>query len=276
LNIKQANGLLNKIESIINDETQRPFNGDFRVGIDLGTADIVVIVVDMAGNPLAAFLEWAEVVRDGIVLDYWGAVQIVKKLVSQAEDKLQISITKAVTSYPPGTDPQISINVLQAAEIETEYIIDEPSSVCRLLQIDDGAVVDIGGGTTGISIVKSGEIVYSADEPTGGHHITLTIAGNRKINFGKAEEMKKNGQAKELIPIIQPVFEKMADIVKEFCKEYKPRKLYLTGGTFCMPGIEQVFKETLEHIEIILPYNPLYLTPLSIAACSIQSGEQNG
>jgi len=276
LEIEKVNGLLKKVENILNDESSRPYNGDFRVGIDLGTADIVVIVVDMAGNPLAAFLEWSEVVRDGIVLDYWGAIQIVKKLISKAEQKLQISITKAVTSYPPGTDPQTSINVLQAAGIEMEYIIDEPSSVSRLLQIDEGAVVDIGGGTTGISIVKGGEIVYSADEPTGGRHITLCIAGNRKVAFEQAEEIKKNGQAKELFPIVQPVFEKMAYIVKEFCKEHQPRKLYLSGGTFCMPGIEQVFKENFKHIEIILLYNPLYLTPLSIAACSIQCGEQNG
>ena len=87
--------------------------------------------------------------------------------------------------------------------------------------------------------------------------------------------MKKNGQAEQLFPIVQPVFEKMADIVKTFCEKYQPQKLYLSGGTFCMPGIEKVFQDSLTDIEIIRPYNPLYLTPLSIAAYNIHSGETN-
>ncbi len=37
-----------------------------------------------------------------------------------------------------------------------------------LLQLDNAGVVDIGGGTTGIAIVKKGKVTYSADEATGG------------------------------------------------------------------------------------------------------------
>ena len=154
MEIIKVNALLKEVENIVNNETPQPYQGDFHVGIDLGTADIVVIVLDKNGNPLAAFLEWAEVVRDGIVLDYWGATQIVKKLVAKAEKKLHITISKAVTSYPPGTDPQTSKNVLQAAGLKVEDIIDEPSSVSSYMKMDEGAAVDIGGGTTGISIVK--------------------------------------------------------------------------------------------------------------------------
>lgn len=50
-----------------------------------------------------------------------------------------------------------------------------------LLALDNAGVVDIGGGTTGIAIVKQGKVTYSADEATGGHHISLTLAGNRRI-----------------------------------------------------------------------------------------------
>ena len=66
------NGYLKEIEGIVNNDLAVSTPRVFRTGIDLGTADIVLIVTDETGRPLAAFLEWAEVVRDGVVLDYWG------------------------------------------------------------------------------------------------------------------------------------------------------------------------------------------------------------
>ena len=113
-NVEKINQLLKQIEEIVNDETPQEAPTEWRAGVDLGTADIVVLVCNGQGQPVAAFLEWAEVVRDGIVLDYWGAAQIVKKLLAKAEQKLNIKIDRAVTSYPPGTDPRISKNVIEA------------------------------------------------------------------------------------------------------------------------------------------------------------------
>ncbi|MBA1847978.1 ethanolamine utilization protein EutJ, partial [Escherichia coli] len=89
----------------------------------------------------------------------------------------------AATSFPPGTDPRISINVLESAGLEVSHVLDEPTAVADLLQLDNAGVVDIGGGTTGIAIVKKGKVTYSADEATGGHHISLTLAGNRRISL---------------------------------------------------------------------------------------------
>ena len=56
----------------------------------------------------------------------------------------------------------------------------------------NGAVVDIGGGTTGISILKDGEVVYIADEPTGGTHFSLVIAGAYGKPFQEAEVFKRD------------------------------------------------------------------------------------
>lgn len=53
-----------------------------------------------------------------------------------------------------GTDPRISINVLESAGLEVSHVLDEPTAVADLLQLDNAGVVDIGGGTTGIAIVK--------------------------------------------------------------------------------------------------------------------------
>lgn len=257
---------LKHIETILNDEQAITPPQLWHVGIDLGTADIVVMVTDEQGRPVSAFMEWAEVVRDGVVLDYWGATQIVTDLLRKTEQKLGISIKKAIASYPPGTDPVLSKNVVQAAGLELETMIDEPSSVLHLLKIDDGAVVDIGGGTTGIAIAREGKIVYSADEATGGRHISLTIAGNRKISFEEAEMLKRNGSSKTLLPIIQPNLEKMADIVRSHLQGREVDTIYLSGGTCCLKELEDVFKIELPDMTIVRPYHPLFLTPLAISA----------
>jgi ethanolamine utilization protein EutJ len=257
---------LKRIESILNRKTKASLNGTFRVGVDLGTSDIVVVVLDERGEPVAAFLEWAEVVRDGVVLDYWQASQIVTKLLASAEEKLDIHIEEVVTSFPPGTDPRISENVIKAAGKRVKFINDEPSSVTKQHNISEGAVVDIGGGTTGIAVVQNGEIVYSADEPTGGRHVTLTIAGNRKIPFEQAEELKLKGDSERLLGIVYPVFEKMADIINGYLNGFPVTNIYLSGGTCCFPGINRIFEEELKNANIVLPYNPMFLTPLAIAS----------
>ena len=45
-------------------------------------------------------------------------------------------------------------------------------------------------GTTGISILNGSKIIFTADEPTGGSHMTLTIAGYYNIDFDEAEKIK--------------------------------------------------------------------------------------
>ena len=49
------------------------------LGVDLGTCDVVSMVVDGDGQPVAVCLDWADVVRDGIVWDFFGAVTIVRR-----------------------------------------------------------------------------------------------------------------------------------------------------------------------------------------------------
>ena len=46
----------------------------------------------------------------------------------------------------------------------------EPTAANQILKIQNGAVVDIGGGTTGISILENGKVINVDDEATGGTH----------------------------------------------------------------------------------------------------------
>ncbi len=109
-------------------------------------------------------------------------------------------------------------------------MLDEPTAVADLLQLDNAGVVDIGGGTTGIAIVKKGKVTYSADEATGGHRIFLTLAGNRRISLEEAEQYKR-GHGEEIWPAVKPVYEKMADIVARHIEGQGILDLWLAGGS---------------------------------------------
>ena len=250
-------------ELLAGTETQA--SGELRLGIDLGTSDVVSMVVDADDRPIGVQLEWADVVRDGIVWDYFGAVSIVRRQVAALEQQLGVRFGKANTSFPPGTDPRISVNVIEAAGLEVDQVIDEPSAVASLLAIDAGAVVDIGGGTTGIAVVNEGRVVYSGDEPTGGHHVSLTLAGSRNIPLEEAEQLKLQ-RGREIWPTVQAVFEKMADIVRQHLQGHAVQSLYLSGGSCALPGVRELFAHEFPSLQVLQPNQPLFLTPLSIAA----------
>lgn len=250
---------------IVNDPTPVKVSGKLRLGIDLGTSDIVSMVLDEKNQPVAVCLEWADVVRDGIVLNFHGAATIVRRQLAELQNKLGVEFQIVNTSYPPGTDPRISVNVLEAAGLEVAAVIDEPSAVASLLALDRAAVVDIGGGTTGIAVLKKGKVVYSGDEPTGGRHVTLTIAGSNSLSLEEAEALKI-AKGKEVWPIVRPVFEKMSDIVRQHINGHNIQSLYLSGGSCALPGVRDLFQHEFPNHLVVLPDNPIFLTPLAIAA----------
>ena len=257
---------LNQAAALVNDPTPVEVSGALFLGIDLGTSDVVTMAVDAQGKPVAVCLEWADVVRDGVVLAFHEAVNIVRSQVSAIEAKLGRRFTCAATSFPPGTDARISANVIEAAGLQVAAIIDEPSAVANLLGITSGAVVDIGGGTTGVAVIENGKVVYSGDEATGGHHVTLVIAGALKTSIEEAEKFKfKRGD--EAWGIARPVFEKMTDIVHEHLEVHPAiGALYLSGGSCALPGVQALFAEEFPGIDVVLAQPCLYLTPLAIAA----------
>ncbi len=257
---------LDRALALMNDTRPVKVSGSLRLGIDLGTSDIVSMVLDANDEPVAVCLDWADVVRDGVVWDYFGAVGIVRNQLASLQKRLGVAFEEASTSFPPGTDPRISVNVIEAVGLRVAQVIDEPSAVAALLGIEQAAVVDIGGGTTGIAVVRDGRVVYSGDEPTGGHHVSLTLAGNRRISLEEAEVAKRS-DGNAVWPVVKPVFEKMCDIVRQHLVGHEVAELYLSGGSCAMPGVAELFASEFPHLAVHLPSQPLFLTPLSIAAC---------
>jgi ethanolamine utilization protein EutJ len=178
---------------------------------------------------------------------------------------------------PAGTDSSIKthIHVAESAGFEVIRVLDEPTAANALCRISDGVIVDIGGGTTGLAVLRDGKVVQIADEATGGVHFTLVLAGSMGISFAEAEHLKIcRANHKKIFPIIKPVMEKMASIVQRHITAAETEKLYLCGGTCCMTGIEQVFANQLG-IPVVKPDKPLLITPIGIAMNCFTEGEEN-
>lgn len=247
----------------------------YYTGVDLGTACVVIAVLDENFKPVAGAYRYADVVRDGMVVDYIGAINIVREMKRELEEKLGAELIYAAAAIPPGTDALDSgavKNVVQAAGFELSNLLDEPTAANEVLKIQNGAVVDIGGGTTGISVLKEGKVIYVADEPTGGTHFSLVVSGAYKLPFPEAEVYKRDVKNhKELLPVLKPVVEKVSSIIAQHIKGYDVKEISLVGGTCCLTGIEEII-EKKTGIYTHKPYNPMFVTPLGIAlSCKQES-----
>ena len=262
-----------EFEAVI-DHPRKSASGKYYTGVDLGTACVVMVVLDEEYKPVAGAYQYADVVKDGMIVDYIGAIRIVKSMKEKIEEQLDTELIYAAGAIPPGTD---SIdggavkNVIQAAGFEITNMLDEPSAANMLLKVDNGAVVDIGGGTTGISILKDGEVVSVSDEATGGTHFSLVLAGAYKMPFNDADLYKRdNGNHREILPVLKPVIEKISSIINRGIEGYDIENIVLVGGSSCLTGIEKVIEKNTG-INTYKPLNPLFVTPIGIAlSCTDQ------
>lgn len=266
--------LVSEFEQVI-EKPIRSKSSVYYTGVDLGTACVVVAVLDENKRPVAGAYRYADVVRDGMVVDYIGAIQIVREMKQRIEEQLGTELIYAAAAIPPGTDTLDGgavKNVVQAAGFELTALLDESTAANEVLKMKNGAVVDIGGGTTGISIMKDGKVIYIADEPTGGTHFSLVISGAYKKSFEEADLYKRNPENhKELMPVLKPVIEKVASIISQHIKDYDVQEISLVGGTCCLSGIETVI-EKQTGVFTHKPKNPMFVTPLGIAlSCTQES-----
>ena len=135
-----------------------PVTGALKVGVDFGTAYTVVVALDADDRPLAGAAEFADVVRDGVVVDFLGALDLLTRLKARVEARLGRALTSAHGAYPPGIpedDARAVRHVIEAAGMECSGLVDEPSAANAVLGLRDGVVVDVGGGTTGIALVDA-------------------------------------------------------------------------------------------------------------------------
>lgn len=135
----------------------------------------------------------------------------------------------------------------------------------RLLNI---ALVDVGAGTSDISITKDGTIVAFGMLPTAGDSLTETIANHCMVDFNTAEKIKKQGAVKakvtykdvmgtkmtitkeELAGVVAGDVENMAGQVADKIIELNGGKpvgaVFVVGGGGIFPGYTQCLAGKLD------------------------------
>jgi len=138
-------------------------------------------------------------------------------------------------------------------------------------------VIDIGAGTTGISVFEEGNVIYCASIPMGANHITNDIAiglrtsvnvaekikrdfgsavsskisKKENINFGKIEDFEKGAVSRRyLSEIVEARLSEIFSLVDGELKKINRSRLLpggavLTGGGAKMPGIIDLAKKEL-------------------------------
>ena len=257
------------------------FGGCGRVfgGVDIGTHSVVVVAVDEQGTPRAADMALAEVVKSGLIVDYVGALKIVRRLVGRIRERCPLPLELAATTYPPNTESgnmRTTAHILEAAELEVVGILDEPSAANYVLELEQGCIVDIGGGTTGIAVFEGGRVVHSDDEATGGVHLSLVLAGGMKIDTAEAERIKADkSRAKEVMGLVGPVIDKISAIVERQLAPWPGiETIHLVGGTCELEGLVQAVGRNIGR-KAVRPFFPQAVTPLGTALyCLREAGSR--
>lgn len=277
--MKDVTAVMAAAQAGLTRDTPIPADVPLKVGVDLGTAFTVIMVTDDQNQPLAGATVFADVVRDGIVWDFAGARAVVSDLKAELEGRIGRTLASGAVTIPPdvGTsDHRAHRYVLEGAGIECTAVVDEPTAANAVLGVRDGAVVDIGGGTTGIAILRDGKVTTTIDEPSGGTHLSLVIAGALGVSFEEAEKLKRDpARQPELFGTALPVLQKMSSIVARAIDGHNVDHIYLVGGTCAFPGLERVMSQVTGVASTVAP-EPMLVTPLGVAAWAEPQTEPQG
>jgi cell division protein FtsA len=185
-------------------------------------------------------------------------------------------VTAAVTSA------QNIIKCCQRCGLQVADLVLQPLASAEAVLHDDEkelgvALIDIGGGTTDITIFNEGSIVHTGVVPLGGNHLTNDIAVGLRTPFVEAEKIKQRwgcatnemvdpeeeievpsvgGRAARklsrriLCEIIEPRVEEMfllvqREIAKTGYEEMLASGAVITGGTTILDGMPEFGEELL-------------------------------
>jgi type IV pilus assembly protein PilM len=148
------------------------------------------------------------------------------------------------------TDANLNVQVVQMS----------PLSVYNAMYYDSRIkgttmIVDLGAESTDL-IIAEGEGVWLRSIPIGGNNFTEALTKSFKVDFDKAEELKRNATtsrySRQIVQAMRPIF---ADLVSEIQrsmgfygsthKDSKISRVIALGNTFRLPGLERYLQQNL-------------------------------
>jgi ethanolamine utilization protein EutJ len=257
--------VLGAAAAVLAGEPPGPATDPLRVGVDLGTATCVLVVLS-GERPVWVGSAPSGALQDGVVVDFARATATVRRLKRRAEAALSVGLTDAATAYPPCIpvgDARACRFVCEAAGFDEVTLVDEVTAAQRTLGVRDGVVVDVGGGSTGVGVFRDGVLTTLDDRPGGGHHLDLMLAGALGLDLEDAEPYKR-AHPDESFPILVPGLQRIAENVRALTPDAAGLPLHLAGGALMLPGAGDVLGGYLERTVITYPH-ALLITPVGIA-----------
>ncbi len=154
--------------------------------------------------------------------------------------------------------------MVERAGFDCVGLVDEVSAAQALLGVRDGAIADVGGGSTGVGVYAGGTLVSLGDLPGGGHHLNLILAGAFGLPLEEAERAKREGSVANPLAILRPGIERVAHNIGTLMPERPAGPVHLVGGALLVPGAGAVVAAYLGH-EVAEHPHALLVTPFGIA-----------
>ena len=146
-------------------------------------------------------------------------------------------------------------------DLNVQVVQMSPLAVYNALQhdgkFDSGTtmVIDLGAENTDL-LIADNETIWMRSIPIGGNNFTETLVKAFKLNFAKAEELKRNAAtskyARQIFQAMRPIF---ADLVAEIQRsigfyssvhrDSRIKKVVALGGTFKLPGLQKYLQQNL-------------------------------
>jgi type IV pilus assembly protein PilM len=153
------------------------------------------------------------------------------------------------------------IGYFTAVDLNVQVVQMNPLAVYNAMYHDgqiDGTtmIIDVGAENADL-IIADGERIWLRSVPIGGNNFTEALVKAFKLNFQKAEELKRNAAtskyARQIMQAMKPVF---ADLVGEIQrsigfyasvnKDSRISKVIAIGGTFRLPSLTKYLSQNLQ------------------------------
>jgi type IV pilus assembly protein PilM len=138
------------------------------------------------------------------------------------------------------------------------------------------AIIDIGARSTTCNILEKGNLKISHSFNISGNELTEVLSRSMKIDYEKAEELKKiagllgvEGVEKDVRKICLPLIDAILAEIKKTFQSFRQRggnevqKIILSGGSALMPGLKEYFSEEFgKEVEIANPFANISFPPI--------------
>jgi type IV pilus assembly protein PilM len=147
------------------------------------------------------------------------------------------------------------------SDLNVQAVQMNPLAVYNAMSYDgrvDGTtmIIDMGAENTDL-IIADADTIWLRSIPIGGNNFTESLVKSFKLNFAKAEDLKRNAStskyARQIFQAMRPVF---ADLVAEVQRsigfyasvhrDSRIKKIVAVGGTFKLPGLTKYLHQNLQ------------------------------